>query len=62
MDDAAGSIGKMEKKKKMEGKQCLCILWDLPNWVAIPPVEGEQASVPLQNRAGVYTAWKGALH
>ena len=36
MDDAAGSIGKMEKKKKMEGKQCLCILWDLPDLGCYP--------------------------
>ena len=45
MDDAAGSIGKIgkKKKKKPEGKQCLSILWDLPDWVAIPPLEAEQA-------------------
>ena len=55
MDDAAGSIGQMfkKKKKKARRKAVPCyILWDLPDWVAIPPLEAEQTWVP----------WQGALH
>ena len=55
MDDAAGSIGKMEKKKKRKESSAYVFCETSLTWDAIPSLEAEQAWVPLQNRSGVHT-------
>ena len=55
MDDAAGSIGKMEKKKKWKESSAYVFCETSLTWDAIPSLEAEQAWVPLQNRGRVYT-------
>ena len=56
LDDAAGSAGKMLKKKKRKESSDYCILWDLPDLGAIPSLGAHMAWVPLLNQGRVYTA------
>ena len=55
MDDAAGSIGKMEKRKYGRKAVPTVFCETSLTWDAIPSLEAEQAWVPLQNRGRVYT-------
>ena len=59
MDDAAGSIGKMLKKRKESS--AYCILGYLLTWDAVPSLEAEQAWVPIVNSRGVDTACQGFI-
>ena len=56
LDDAAGSTGKLLKKKKGRKAVTAVFCETSLTWEAIPSLEAQMAWVPLLNQGRVYTA------